>query len=109
MNVSLLDRIEIGQWQVQPRDTAGGRTVMCIDSGHGLIQLRHAKDQCRQFVVEDTDSAVTIHYECPGNGFGQTRLRFESSRLVQIETQGVSGGLPFAFVAEARKVGACTR
>lgn len=106
---SQLDRVEPGQWQVQARDGSGGRTLVCVASGYDLIQLRHTKDLCRRFVLEDANGAVTIHYECPGNGYGQTRLRLETPRLVQIDTQGVAGGLPFAYAAEARKVGGCGR
>lgn len=105
----MLDRLEAGDWEVRDRDPAGGRTRLCIDSGRKLVQIRHQKEACRSFTVEDTAENVTIHYTCAGNGYGRTRIHFENTGLVQLETQGIAGGLPFAFTAEARRMGTCRR
>ena len=102
----MLDQLEPGMWEVRGRD--GGRSErICLDGGRRLIQLRHPNLPCRQFVVEDEASSVTVHYTCNGQGSGRTHLRFESPRLVQIETQGVASKLPFDFTAEARRIGSC--
>lgn len=106
--LAMLDQLQAGQWEVRDRDPAGGRSRLCIESGRRLIQIRHMRETCRSFTVEDTAVAVTVHYTCPGNGFGQTSVRFESAQLVQLETQGVAQGLPFNMRAEVRRVGACT-
>lgn len=105
--LQMLDRLELGQWEVRARDKVGQRNVMCIDNGRDLIQIRHAGATCRSFVVEDGPGAVTVQYTCPGNGYGRTHIRYENARLAQVETQGIAGGLPFDFSAEARKVGDC--
>lgn len=104
----MLDRFEAGQWEVRARDTTTSRSSLCIDNGRDLVQLRHAGAACRSVVIEDTPSAVTIQYTCPGNGYGRTRIRMENARLAQIETQGIAQGLPFDYSAEARRVGSCT-
>ncbi len=109
ISLAMLDRLEAGQWEVRDRGPAGAPDRVCIASGRKLVQIRHMKDTCRSFVVEDAPDVVTVHYTCPGNGYGQTRIRFENSRLVQLETQGIAQGLPFQFNAEARRTGACTR
>ncbi len=41
-------------------------------------------------------------------GSGRTTIRVETPRLVQIETQGIADQSPFAFSAEARRIGTCT-
>lgn len=107
-SLAMLDHLQPGQWEVRDRDLAGGRSRLCIESGRRLIQIRHMREVCRSFTVEDTADAVTVHYTCPGNGYGQTSVRFESAQLVQLETQGIAQGLPFNFRAEVRRIGACT-
>jgi len=107
VQLAMLDRIEPGLWELKMRD--GGRSErLCLDDGHRLIQLRHPQVACRQFVVEDAANAVTVSYTCTGQGAGRTRLRFESPRLIQLESSGIANKLPFDVVAEARRVGSCT-
>lgn len=106
-SLAMLDHLQPGQWEVRDRDLAGGRSRLCIENGRRLIQIRHMRETCRSFTVQDTAEAVTVHYTCPGNGYGQTSVRFESAQLVQLETQGIAQGLPFNMRAEARRVGAC--
>lgn len=106
VQLAMLDRLTPGLWEIRMRD--GGQSErLCLDDGRRLIQLRHPNLACRQFVVDDDPSAVTVHYTCPGQGTGRTHLRFETSRLVQIESAGVASRLPFDIVAEARRVGDC--
>ena len=106
--LAMLDQLQPGQWEVRDRDLSGGRSRLCLESGRRLIQIRHMRETCRSFTVEDTAEAVTVHYTCPGNGYGQTSVRFESAQLVQLETQGIAQGLPFNVRAEVRRVGSCT-
>lgn len=106
-SLAMLDHLQPGQWEVRDRDLAGGRSRLCIENGRRLIQIRHMRESCRSFAVQDTADAVTVHYTCPGNGYGQTSVRFESAQLVQLETQGIAQGLPFNMRAEVRRVGAC--
>lgn len=106
--LAMLDQLQPGQWEVRDRDLSGGRSRLCLANGRRLIQIRHMRETCRSFTVQDTADTVTVHYTCPGNGYGQTSVRFESAQLVQLETQGIAQGLPFNVRAEVRRVGACT-
>jgi len=107
VQLAMLDRIEPGLWELKMRD--GGRSErLCLDDGRRLVQLRHPQAACRQFVVEDAASAVTVSYTCAGQGTGRTRLRFESPQLIQLESSGIANKLPFDVVAEVRRVGSCT-
>jgi hypothetical protein len=104
--LAMLDRLESGLWEVRARDEPDSVQI-CVDNGRKLIQIRHQREACRRFVVDDTAEMVTVHYTCPANGYGHTSVRFENPRLARLETQGIDNGLPFNFVAEARRIGPC--
>jgi hypothetical protein len=104
----MLDRLEPGLWEVRARDD-GDTVQICVNNGRKLIQVRHRGETCKPFIIDDTPSMVTVQYSCPTGGYGHTRLRYENPRLVQLETQGIDKGLPFNFVAEARRLGPCSR
>lgn len=104
--LSMLTKLQRGQWAVTSRDGGPSRTV-CLGDAAQLVQLRHAGSACSRFVVEDAADKVTVQYTCRGNGYGRTSIRKETNALVQIESQGIEGGLPFQFKAEARRTGAC--
>ncbi|MXP30773.1 DUF3617 domain-containing protein [Parerythrobacter jejuensis] len=105
-SLAMLDKLQPGEWEIRYRDGSPARKL-CLGSGRDLIQLRHRTPKCNRFVVEDGQAEVTVQYTCRGNGYGRTSIRRESNLLVQIESQGIEGGLPFSFTAEGRRVGAC--
>lgn len=107
--LAMLDRLEPGMWEISPHGAQSNSAQVCIDSGRKLIQIRHARESCRRHVIEDTPKSVVVHYTCLAGGYGQTSVRFENERLVQVETQGIDNGLPFNFTAEARRSGTCGR
>lgn len=104
--LSMLGGLSKGEWTVRQRDGSPNRKI-CLRSGRELIQLQHRATNCNRFVVEDGSAEVTVQYTCPGNGYGRTSIRRETASLVQIESQGIAGGLPFQFAAEARRTGSC--
>jgi hypothetical protein len=107
--LSVLGRLEAGEWELRTRDDAEAPQRLCLRDGRRLIQLRHAGQKCSRMVVEDTPEQMTVQYTCPGRGYGRTQIRLESQSLVQIDSQGIAEGLPFAFAAEARRLGSCRR
>ncbi len=102
----MLDQLEGGRWELRER-TASQPERRCVPSGRQLIQLRHPGAQCGTYVVEDGPGQVVVQYICQGHGYGRTRVRRETNRLVQIDSQGVADGLPFEFSVEARRTGDC--
>ena len=104
--LAMLAKLQRGQWSVVSRDGGPSRTI-CLGDTAQLIQLRHAGSCCSRYVVEDAADKVTVQYTCKGNGYGRTSIRKETNALIQIESQGIQGGLPFQFKAEARRTGAC--
>ena len=105
--LAMLDQLEVGHWELRER-ASGVPQKLCLSSGRRLIQLRHPRAQCSTFVVEDGPVQVVVQYTCAGHGYGRTRVRRETNRLVQIDSQGIVDGLPFEFSAEARRVGECS-
>ena len=105
--LAMLDELEDGRWELRIRDPAGAIERICLRDGRRLIQLRHPVDNCERLIVNDTPTDVTVQYTCRGRGYGRTHIRRESNRLVQIDSQGIAEGLPFAFAAEARRTGDC--
>ena len=104
--LAMLDGLAKGAWNLRNRDDGSQRQI-CMRTGREFIQLRHRGSSCSRFVVRDGPSEVVVQYTCPGNGYGRTSIRSEGSTLVQIRSQGIEAGTPFAFSAEARHVGSC--
>lgn len=104
--LAMLGTLAKGEWTIKHRDGSPDRKI-CVRSGQELIQLRHREAGCNQFVVEDGAAKVTVQYTCPGNGYARTSIRRETPALVQLESQGIHGGMPFQFLAEARRTGPC--
>jgi hypothetical protein len=103
--LSALMTLEPGLWQLR---TAGEppRSI-CVADPHTLVQLRHKANACTRLVIANEKSAATVHYSCPGAGWGRTTVRVETPRLARIDSQGIADNAPFAFVTEARRVGPC--
>ena len=100
--------LQTGVWEL--RDV--GRSArsperICVRNTARLIQIHHAGLACPRRVLSDDSRSVTIRYECPGAGWGQTTVSVETSRLARIDTQGIEGGRPFHNVYEARRTGEC--
>ncbi|PNU02054.1 hypothetical protein [Novosphingobium guangzhouense] len=104
-SLGMLDELTRGGWEL--RERGGEVRNICLDNGRRLIQLRHPGVPCSSVVVEDKADQVTVQYTCRGQGYGRTQIRRESDALVQINSQGIVDGLPFAFSAEARRTGEC--
>lgn len=109
LSLSLFDRIDRGEWELRAHGESGGTQRVCLNNDWALVQLRHKGERCRRVVVDEAPNEVTVQYTCPGRGYGRTSIRRETSRLVQIDSQGIANGLPFAFAAEARRVGNCAK
>lgn len=106
-SLAMLGQLEPGRWELRTRDGSPVERI-CLPDTRRLIQLRHPVDACDRLIVDDAATEVTVQYTCRGRGYGRTHIRRETNRLVQIDTQGIADGLPFAYAAEARKVGDCT-
>jgi hypothetical protein len=104
--LAMLDTLAKGGWTMRVRDDGTQRRI-CVRDGREFIQLRHRDPGCSRFVVQDGADQVVVQYTCRGNGYGRTSIRREGNALVQIQSQGIEGGTPFSFSAEARHNGSC--
>lgn len=102
-----LPLLERGEWELLERGASTPPRRMCVTDVQQLLQPEHPSQQCKRFVVEKSAQHMTVTYDCAGAGQGRTAVRVETSRLVQISTQGVSGGSPFSRAIEGRRIGAC--
>ncbi|MEY3985764.1 MAG: hypothetical protein RLZ59_1209 [Pseudomonadota bacterium] len=107
-DLSVLRKIEPGLWDIQSKDVRDGGRTMCVADPLVLTQLAHPGLACTRFVISSTENSVAVHYSCAGTGSGQTEIRVETPRLLQIETQGMVRQTPFQWRYEARRIGECT-
>ena len=101
-------RLETGLWELRGGSGNARIGTICLGNPILLTQPRHGAAPCTRDVVAADADSMTVNYTCPGAGRGRTTLRFETPRLVQIDSQGLDRGMPFALRAEARRVGPCT-
>ena len=99
--------LEHGEWELKERGSTGVPRRLCIGDPSQLLQPYHPGRQCKRFVLENSAQNVAVTYDCAQAGQGRTALRVETARLVQIDSQGISGGAPFAMTLEGRRIGAC--
>ena len=104
---SALQALETGEWELRERGDGSEVRKLCVTDLRQLLHIRHGKAQCRSFIGSDAPHDMSVTYDCAAAGNGRTDLRVETPRLVQIRSQGIADGAPFAFAAEGRRVGAC--
>lgn len=105
---SALKQLSPGLWHLRALD--GGELkerTMCIADSELLVQLRHGTAPCSRMIVANGPEVTTVHYTCPANGFGRTSVRVRTPTLAILDSQGIIDNRPFAFRAEARRMGSC--
>lgn len=100
-----LDTIERGEWRLRVPGEAP-RSI-CVTDPATLLQLRHNHATCSRFIIANETQQTTVHYSCPTAGWGRTTVRVLTPRAITIDTQGIADNAPFAFSADAHRVGAC--
>ena len=105
--LTALSVVESGQWELKSRGIAMEKQLICVSDARVLLQPRHSGSACTRFIITNDSRVATVQYSCPGMGSGRTMLRVETPRLVQIDSQGISGLEPFAVKLEGRRVGEC--
>ena len=104
--LAALTALEPGLWQLR----APGEPTrnLCLGDPAPLMQIRHSGAACSRLVIENEKLIATVHYSCPGAGWGRTTLRITTPRSARIETQGIAGNAPFDVSLDARRTGECT-
>ena len=99
--------LEAGLWEIKGVGSDMSVHKLCVSDMRQLLQPLQIQPMCKQFIAEDAADYVTASFDCAAQGQGRTSVRVETSRLVQIDSQGISGGRPFAARMEGRRVGLC--
>ena len=102
-----LSGLEPGQWELREHGSKAPPRRICIGDPAQLLQVQHPGATCRLFVVTDAANHAVVTYQCTDSGAGRTDLRVETSRLIQIDAQGVADSAPFSLSLEGRKTGEC--
>ncbi|MET0269138.1 MAG: DUF3617 family protein [Sphingomonas sp.] len=103
--LNAMTAIRPGQWRITPEGEAS--RAMCLANPETLFQIRHGANACARLVIADEKASATVHYSCPGAGWGRTTLRVATPDAVRIATQGIAGNAPFEYQAQARRIGDC--
>jgi len=96
-----------GLWEVSKTASGAGGERSCVAEPVSIAQWEHRSGKCSRSVVSATNEQAVIHYTCSGGDFGHSQVRVLTPRTLRIETQGISGGLPFSYILHARRVGDC--
>ena len=104
---AVLGKSRPGLWQLEGIEGSKVPKRVCLGDLAELARIQHQGRKCSQRAIRETDSSVTFSYQCSGSDFGQTRLDWVTSQSFRIDTQGISGGLPFGYLVQARRLGDC--
>jgi hypothetical protein len=96
-----------GQWEIAGLPGAKAPARQCISDPIALSQFEHGGRNCNRTIISDSPSSAVVEYNCKAAGFGRSKMTVITPRSLRIETQGISEGLPFNYVMQARRIGDC--
>ncbi len=103
-----LSGLQAGRWNLDEIGVQDPGRSLCVTSPDQFIQIYHPGLQCARYVISDAPDKVTIHYTCPGKGYGRTTVSVENPQLIKLDTQGIGpDGQPFDRSYEGRRTGIC--
>jgi hypothetical protein len=103
----LLPGLSGGIWEISRSANGSNPVRICAPDPATLAQFEHRGSSCTRVVISQSHDEAVIHYTCARGGFGQSKMTLITPRVLRVETQGLSNGLPFAYVLHARFVGSC--
>jgi hypothetical protein len=106
---SALGMTSPGEWELA--GVPGAKTPIreCVTDLMMLAQFEHRGHHCTSSVLSDHGNSTVVQYTCAGADFGRTRIDVLTPRSLRISTQGISDGLPFNYVLQARRLGDCAK
>ena len=96
-----------GLWEVSQSATGHNPVKVCVPDVEVLAQFEHRQINCKRSVTSSTSSSAVIEYQCADGGFGRSSMTLITPRSLRIDTQGISGNLPFHYKLHARRVADC--
>ena len=105
---SFLDTLTDGAWSLKPVGRAGAevRSICLRANPAPLAQIEHRGMTCDTTAQTIGPREVAYTYDCGGGNNGYTRVKAETGKLVQIDTQGFKNNMPFHARYEGRWTGA---
>jgi hypothetical protein len=104
-----LAQAQPGLWEISGAPGARAPVRQCVAEVAALARFEHRSKVCSARVLKDAGSATLIDYSCGGAGFGHSEVTVLTPRSLRISTQGISDGLPFNYVLQARRVDDCPK
>ena len=104
-----LAQVAPGLWEVSGVPGMKAPVRQCVGDLLALAQFEHRKASCDRRVLSDNETSTIVEYTCSGGGFGHSEISLITPRNLRISTQGISDGLPFNYVLQARRVGDCAK
>ena len=104
-----LAQAQPGLWEVIGAPGARGPIRQCVADVATLARFEHRSGNCHARVLKDAGSMAQIEYSCGAAGFGHSEVTVLTPRSLRIATQGISDGLPFNYVLQARRVDDCPK
>jgi hypothetical protein len=107
--VATLSDLQPGLWEVTGAEHEKMLARQCVADVTALARFEHRDKTCTSKVLKSSGSEASIEYTCGAAGFGHSDIDVLTPRSLRISTQGISGGLPFNYVLQARRIGDCQK
>ena len=106
---SALAQVAPGLWEISGAPGTKAPVRQCITSLATLARFEHRSKNCSAKILKDAGNATLVDYTCGGAGFGRSDIEVLTPRSLRISTQGISDGLPFNYVLQARRIDDCQK
>src|SRR5690349_7276440 len=106
---SMLAQVQAGLWEVSGVPGRTGPVRQCVTDLMMLARFEHRAANCSVRVLKNAGTHAAVEYSCGSAGFGHSDIELITPRSMRISTQGISGGLPFNYVLQARRIADCAK
>ena len=104
---SVLGQAQPGLWEISGLPGAAAPVRQCVADMAVLARFEHRGKACSAKTLHEAGPTAAIDYNCGTAGFGHSDVTLVTPRSLRIGTQGISDGLPFNYVLQARRVADC--
>jgi len=98
-----------GLWEISGLPGTKEPIRQCVPDPSTLAHFEHRASHCTSRVLKNSGNTTQIEYSCGAAGFGHSDIQVLTPRSLRINTQGISGGLPFNYVLQAHRVDECQK
>ena len=98
-----------GLWEISGAPGTKLPVRQCVSEVGALARFEHRGKACTAKFLKNAGSSASVEYNCGAAGFGHSDIDVITPRSLRISTQGISDGLPFNYVLQARRVDDCPK